>query len=124
MVKRIIITQPMDIRSAVAGILTDARSRILLSVEKEFDIKLSLNELLSNSVKYSGSLQTVLEYCIREESFCCRITDNGSGFRAEEISCADLCGESGRGVHLVRSVTEELTYNEAGNSVYFRISLN
>ena len=121
--KRIVITEAAEIRGAVTGVLEHARSVVSLSAEKEFDIKLSLNELLSNSVKYSGCRQTVLEYCLKEGSFCCRIIDNGVGFSVEEVDCADLCGESGRGVFLVRSIAEELIYNEAGNSVYFRICL-
>jgi len=123
MVKRIIITEAADIRRAVAGVLEEARSCAMLTAEKEFDIKLSLNELLSNSIKYSQCENTVMEYCLKEDSFCCRIMDNGKGFCVEEVTCAELYGESGRGVYLVRSVTEELTYNKEGNSVYFRIRL-
>ena len=123
MVKRIIITETADIRKAVAGVLEDARSSVLLTVEKEFDIKLSLNELLSNSIKYSDCSHTVMEYDLSDDCFCCRIMDNGKGFCVEEIGCAELYGESGRGVYLVRSVTEELIYNKEGNSVFFRIRL-
>lgn len=123
MIKRIIISDAADIRTAVADVLTHTRCKALLTDETEFNIKLSLNELLSNSIKYSESCRSVLVYSLRNGSLCCSISDHGCGFDAQSAHCAGLLQESGRGVFLVRSITDELHYNKQGNSVFFRIRL-
>jgi len=123
MIKRIIVTDVADIRDAVSNVLTDMRIRTCISDEKEFHIKLSLNELLANSVKYSGSGRSVLVYALKNGSFCCTISDGGCGFEPKKNCCAEVYQESGRGVYLVHSIADELRYNESGNSVYFRIRL-
>ena len=123
MIKKIIVSELEGIRAAVAEALTDARAHGLLSEEKIFDIKLSLNELLANSVKYSGSGRSVLVYALKNGSFCCTISDGGCGFEPKKNCCAEVYQESGRGVYLVHSIADELRYNESGNSVYFRIRL-
>lgn len=57
-------------------------------------------------------------------SACFRITDEGPGFdtsRIEHIANQDaLGGEHGRGLLLIRTFMDEVTYNEQGNSVTIR----
>ena len=124
MAKKIIISEPEGIRAAVAEALTDARANGLLSEEKTFDIKLSLNELLTNSVKYSGTGSSVMTYCFREGFFCCSIVDDGPGFDTTDHRCPELYQESGRGVFIVDSIADELRYNKKGNCVYLRIRMD
>ena len=124
MAKKIIVSELAGIRAAVAEALTDAREHGLLSEEKTFDIKLSLNELLTNSVKYSGTGSSVLTYCFRDGFFCCLIVDNGCGFDSTENRCPEIYQESGRGVFIVDCIADELRYNKKGNGVYLRIRLD
>jgi len=124
MIKKIIVSELEGIRAAVAEALTDARAHGLLSEEKIFDIKLSLNELLTNSVKYSGTGSSVMAYCFRDGFFCCSIADNGPGFDATDHRCPELFQESGRGVFIVDCIADELRYNKKGNCVYLRIRLD
>lgn len=124
MIKRVVIKEVSDIRIAVTNVLETARVKAILSDEKEFDIKLSLNELLTNSIKYSGSGKSVLVYMLRKNSLCCEIIDEGCGFQFENCQCAEVYQESGRGVYIVRSIADELSYNKDGNSVFFRIRLD
>ena len=124
MVKKIIVSELAGIRAAVTETIGDAREHGLVSEEKTFDIKLSLNELLTNSVKYSGTGSAVLTYCFREGFFCCSIVDNGRGFESSELRCSELYEESGRGVFIVDCIADELRYNKKGNGVYLRIHLD
>ena len=124
MVKKIIVSEPAGIRAAVTEAISDARENGLVSEEKTFDIKLSLNELLTNSVKYSGTGSAILTYCFKEGFFCCSIVDNGRGFETSELRCSELYEESGRGVYIVDCIADELRYNKKGNGVYLRIHLD
>jgi len=70
--------------------------------------------------------RVTLEYCIDPERSRFHIVDEGGGFdwrKPRDISAADaLLREHGRGIFMTKAVTENLTWNEKGNEVWFEVS--
>ena len=54
------------------------------------------------------------------------VTDEGEGFDCNAVSDPtkrhNLLKESGRGIHIIRSMSQSLCYNKKGNSVQFQIN--
>ncbi|WP_346855981.1 ATP-binding protein [uncultured Draconibacterium sp.] len=53
------------------------------------------------------------------------ITDEGEGFDINEVpnptSKENLLKESGRGIHIIQTIADKLTFNKKGNSLKFEI---
>jgi len=107
-----------------------------LSSEDYFDCKLIYNELLINDVIHGNEndknkFVSVTIEIIGDDSIYSTITDEGNGFDynriLKEIEKTDrLFLESGRGIQLVQSLTNELHYEPSGKriSFYKRMSKN
>ncbi|NLK21781.1 MAG: ATP-binding protein [Epulopiscium sp.] len=111
-----------------------SRSFPSLSPEDFFDCKLIYNELLVNAVIHGNEndknkhVSVVIEI-LNKDSFSSIITDEGNGVDYEslinEISSSDrLFLERGRGIQLVKSLTNELYYDSSRNQIYFLKRMN
>lgn len=105
-----------------------------LSSEDYFDCKLIYNELLINAVIHGNendknkSVSVTIEI-VDEDSIYSTITDEGNGFdynrMLNEIENKDrLLLESGRGIQLVQSLTNELHYERSGKQICFYKRMN
>lgn len=62
-----------------------------------------------------------LENCIEVS-----VSDQGEGFDLNAVcdptKCENLLKESGRGIHIIRSMSNALSFNKKGNTVQFQIN--
>jgi serine/threonine-protein kinase RsbW len=90
-----------------------------------FAVKLALEEALANAIKHGNAgdpeKHVTVEFCI--EGGCVRISisDEGEGFDPADVPDPtldeNLTKPYGRGVMLMRTYMDEVSYNQAGNCV-------
>lgn len=110
------------------GILNHLSERLIKMrvIEPDsIDVVVALDEAIVNAIKHgngydsSKSVSIVAEISIEQARF--EITDEGEGFRPQDVPdpCApeNLLRTSGRGILLIRSVMDEVSYNDRGNSI-------
>ena len=98
---------------------------LVLNADVYFDIRLCLEEALVNAMKYGNLLKKEVPVCLDVEASAqeVRLTveDRGNGFDFKKIEdCTqkkNLLRGSGRGVHLMHRLMDEVRYNEKGNRV-------
>lgn len=90
-----------------------------------FGVHLAMEEALVNAIKHGNRFddaKSVEVICkLSAEKFFLRISDQGPGFRPEEVpDCTDdenLEKSSGRGIMLMRNFMSRVEYNQTGNCV-------
>lgn len=90
-----------------------------------YAIRLSLSETLANAHKHGNrgdsSLRIHISYLITDESFNMVVGDEGSGFDHEALPDptveANLLLPHGRGVFLMRSMMDDVEFNDVGNVI-------
>ncbi len=95
------------------------------SKESAFAIRLSLEEALVNAHRHGNkgdaSKKICVSYQIDRRRAIIRIRDEGAGFDPAEVpdpTCPErICLPNGRGLMLMRSYLDEVTYNPPGNEV-------
>ena len=132
--KKFILTSIDDIKTVVGNVLNDVETITVLSDARRYEIKLVINELLTNCFRHaepSAERPVVLYAQVQDGNLGIRVTDQGEGFAYEKsISNLEESGseerlyrERGRGLMLVRAFCNEIKYNCRGNSVEVKIVL-
>ncbi len=98
-----------------------------LPQEDKFDLRLIYSELLFNAVihgnKSDVNKNVSLSVEIKDNTICSKISDNGLGFDHKKFLSDigdDMYGESGRGILLVNSLADSLSFNSLGNEIVFQ----
>jgi serine/threonine-protein kinase RsbW len=92
-------------------------------------VLLCVSEAVINSIEHGNRNDRNKSVTIEAECYSHRIfvkvKDEGSGFNLEMVddptSSANVKKESGRGIHIIRSLSDSLKYNSIGNSVQLKI---
>lgn len=119
-----------DALAAIDAVVRAVAECHALNDENEYRIRLVSNELLNNIVNHSDADHIEISADLVSGVLRLVIDDNGQGFRYAEIMKQDVTGEnclfqeSGRGIFLVRTVSDSFRYNELGNSVEVVLNLN
>jgi serine/threonine-protein kinase RsbW len=90
-----------------------------------FGIHMAMEEAVMNAIRHGNKCDTEktvhVEIEICEARFYSRVTDQGEGFNPKDIPDPtleeNLDKTSGRGVMLMTSFVDKVTYNDVGNSV-------
>lgn len=114
----------------IVKFLSDSRDSINQDII--FEIKVILNELLQNAIKHGNkedskkSVEVSVGITVNDYAYFI-VQDEGEGYdgrclREEECNldeAIDICNlkESGRGMMIVRSLCDEIRFNEKGNKV-------
>ena len=57
-----------------------------------------------------------------------KIKDEGEGFVLKDVKdpveCCNIKNETGRGIHIIKALSEIIKYNPKGNSIHFKISVS
>lgn len=124
------VKEKAEIKTVIDLLLGDVGNTHALSEQKEFEIKLVMNELLSNCFKYCRiSLESpvVVEYKVEEKQLHFTVSDCGMGFDVRKIHYEELnknlYAENGRGLFLANQFSSRLHFNEKGNRVTAIIDL-
>lgn len=90
-------------------------------------VLLCISEAVLNSIEHGNKNDCNKEVCIfancELKTISVEIKDEGDGFNLEEVadptSAENIKRESGRGLHIIRSLSEQIEYNK--NSIQFKI---
>jgi len=113
-----------ELRAVCAKILCIAKS-LDYSGDDLFATHLSIEEALVNAVKHGNrrdiNKNIAIEYDITPEKIDVSVTDQGHGFKPEDVDDPrfgdNIYRTGGRGVLLIKSYMDAVEYNETGNSV-------
>ncbi len=92
-------------------------------------VLLTISEATINSIVHGNKsdLQKKVELDVdcKNHLISVRITDEGEGFNYETLpdptKQENILKESGRGIHIIKSVAKSVSFNKKGNSVQFEI---
>lgn len=118
-----------ELNETIVSVIAGVERERNLSEEQEYRIRLVMSELLVNIFKYSNADEVKLQAEYGQEGLHIVLADNGSGFEStpyveRNVTQQEfLMHENGRGVYLVRMMTDSLIYSEAGNTVDVTLKL-
>ncbi len=126
--QELILELPNDIRSiehAVQYVMEHCSSCCAYAQKLNLNFRVGLTEALSNAMLYGNDRdpgkRVRVEVTVREEEVTARITDQGTGFDHTTVLDPTLPGNlgkgGGRGIFLMRSLMDEVRFNDEGNSV-------
>lgn len=90
---------------------------------------LCLNEAVLNSIEHGNcndaSKKVSITLTLHNNKLSFTVQDEGKGFNFESIEnptkTTNLLKESGRGIHIIKSVADNIVYNQCGNSIQVEI---
>ena len=103
-----------ELNDAVKSVILGIEEEKHLSDEQMYRIRLILSELVMNIFKYSDAKEVRLSAEYKQNKLHIVLADDGSGFEARSVIRRDikqqevLLKENGRGVYLVRMMTDTL----------------
>jgi serine/threonine-protein kinase RsbW len=109
----------------------------LMEVFKEYDVSqqyfnkiyLCLSEAVLNSIKHGNksnkSKNVEIEVECMDKEVKVKVEDEGEGFDVNKVenptTKENIRNESGRGIFIIRKMSNKLEYNEKGNRIQFKI---
>jgi len=126
--QELILELPNDIRSiehAVEYVMLHCSTCCNYARRFNLNFRVGLTEALSNAMLYGNASdpekRVRVEVTIRVEEVAVRVTDQGVGFDPTTVpdpTLPDNISKSGgRGIFLMKSLMDEVRFNEQGNSV-------
>ena len=126
--QELILELPNDIRSienAVEYVMQHCSTCCDYARRFNLNFRVGLTEALSNAMLYGNASdpekRVRVEVTIRVEEVAVRVTDQGVGFDPTTVpdpTLPDNISKSGgRGIFLMKSLMDEVRFNEQGNSV-------
>lgn len=93
------------------------------------NVFLCISEAVINSIEHGNCNNVNKLVSIGIDSYSNKIhihiKDEGDGFNFYEVEdptrCENVKKETGRGIHIIKSLSDNLEYNEKGNGVQFKI---
>ena len=116
----------------VENFIRDLFERHNLPEEIYFKVLVCVNEAVINSImhgnKYDGNKKVKIQSFTAENHLYFRISDEGEGFNYRELpdptKADNLHKESGRGLHIIKNISEDIGFSEKGNIIEFKIRLS
>ena len=126
--QELIFELPNDIRSiehAVEYVMEHCSGCCTYARKLNLNFRVGLSEALTNAMLYGNDRdpgkRVRVEVTVREEEVTARVTDQGTGFDHTTVPDPTLPGNltkpGGRGIFLMRSLMDDVQFNEEGNSV-------
>ena len=92
-------------------------------------VYLCISEAVVNSIKHGNrndknKVVSIIADCDAKD-LNIEIKDEGEGFNLDKVKdptdSANLKNETGRGIHIIKSLSEQIEYNKKGNSIHLKI---
>lgn len=118
-----------ELNEVICSIIKGVEREKKLDDEQEYRIRLVLSELVVNIFKYSDANEVKLQAEYGKDELHIVLADDGSGFETGPVVSRNvtagefLMHESGRGVYLVKMMTDSFHYSESGNTVDVTLKL-
>ena len=129
--KKIVFTSKLENIILIDEFISELRNHYIIDNHKYMDIRLSVLEAVNNAIIHGNQLDSSKKVVVSEELdndyLVVRITDQGGGFdpsKVQDPTCKeDLSLPGGRGIHLMRHLTDQIDYLKNGQSVILRFKL-
>jgi len=130
--KIIVIKSELSELQKVENFINECFIYFSLPVKLFNKVYLCISEAVVNAIKH-GNLEDIeknvsIQFAYSEPEIEVRIEDEGEGFCHEQIKNPTLPEnvkkESGRGIHIIKALTNNIEYNETGNCIQFKITCN
>lgn len=126
--QELILELPNDVRSiehAVDYVMRHCSECCTYALRVNLNLRVGLTEALANAMLYGSNhdpgKRVKVEVTVRMKEVTARITDEGQGFDPAAVPDPMLSGNltksRGRGIFLMKSLMDEVRFNEEGNSV-------
>ncbi len=126
--QELILELPNDIRSienAVEYVMSHCSTCCDYARRFNLNFRVGLTEALSNAMLYGNDSdphkRVRVEVAIRVQEVAVRVTDEGTGFDPSSVPDPTLPDNisktGGRGIFLMKSLMDEVRFNDRGNSV-------
>ncbi|MBK6428409.1 MAG: ATP-binding protein [Blastocatellia bacterium] len=120
---RFVIPSRVEFLDGVLNHLTNRLVQLGFLRPESIDVVVALDEAIVNAIKHGNGYDAAKLVTIEAEFSAARalftISDEGPGFREQDVPdpCApeNLLRPSGRGLLLIRSIMDEVSYNSTGN---------
>jgi serine/threonine-protein kinase RsbW len=124
----LVLELPNDVRTiqhAVEYVMQRCSTCAVQARRLRLNFRVGLTEALSNAMLYGNGMdpekRVRVEISFRDREITARITDEGSGFDPDAVpdptAPQNITRSGGRGLFLMRKLLDDVSYNEAGNSV-------
>ena len=123
-----------DLMPEVEEFVLEVAEKAGLNEDKHNNIALAVAEAISNSMKHGNkndkSKRVFIKITVNDEKMIVTLKDEGKGFDPATIpdptKPENILKDSGRGVHIMRSLLDDLRYNftPEGTEIILEISLN
>ncbi len=109
---------------AITGILEKIQRDIKLSEEDRLDLRLILEEALTNGAKHGNKfdveLYVTVDVVFDQGTFVITVADEGKGFDPAKVPDPRSSQElkhHGRGIYLMKKIADDVRFNEQGNVI-------
>jgi len=126
----LVISSTQDELEKVEKFLTEIFELHQLSKSCFNNVLLCVSEAVHNSITHGNkkNVHKKIEVHVncKEQLLEVTVTDEGEGFKLESIpdptETVNIKKESGRGIHIIKSLSQKIDFNEKGNSLQFQIN--
>jgi serine/threonine-protein kinase RsbW len=115
--------------SRLYAFLSDNIADLPVTEEQHHDLKLAAEEILSNIIRHGYDSSTeatiILEFIVTENSISLVFSDTGRAFNpldASSMSAGDDLSQGGMGIQLVKSLTDDQSYERKDNTNVFTVT--
>ena len=96
------------------------------------NVYLCISEAVINAIKHGNKnkidKQVFISANFFEKVLNIKIKDEGEGFILKNVKdptdCSNIKNETGRGIHIIRTLTDKIKFNKKGNSIHFKITVS
>ena len=128
---KLVLTSELENIKLIDQFITDLKKHYHIDNQKFVDIRLSILEAVNNAIIHGNQLDASKKILITEKMvenmLLVYIEDQGAGFgpsKVQDPTCQeDLSLPGGRGIHLMRHLTDQLDFLKNGQSVLLRFQI-
>ena len=111
--------------SKVETLIDNACSNLSVNEDYYGNVLIAVTEAVNNAIQHGNKLQSDLQVDLsvgdKETDFCFNVKDMGAGFDFDNLpdptAPENIEKVDGRGIFLMRSLAEDVTYDNGGSSV-------
>ncbi len=126
------IASDPDLMPEVEQFVLDIAAEVGLNKDKYNNIALAVAEAISNSIKHGNkndkSKKVSINIKVEDEKMIVSLKDEGTGFDPNTVpdptQPENILKESGRGVHIMRSLLDDLKFNFTPNGTEIILIIN
>ncbi len=111
--------------STIDNLLQSVSYKVKLSEEENYQIRLILEEAITNGISHGNNYDTSLKVhiSISYENGVIKmsIKDEGEGFNLQEVpdpvKNESMLNPSGRGIYIIKDLADDVKFNDQGNEI-------